>query len=65
MKNVLIVAAHPDDEILGCGGTILKHTSKGDNVYVCIVTVSDDRWSKEYKDKKIIEAAMPSIPTFN
>ncbi len=58
MKNVLVVAAHPDDEILGCGGTILKHARKGDNVFVCIVTVSDDRWSKEYKDKKIIEAKM-------
>ena len=58
MKNVLIVAAHPDDEILGCGGTAIKHAKNGDNVYVCIVTVSDDRWPKEYKDKKIDEAKL-------
>ncbi len=36
--NILIIAPHPDDEILGCGGTIAKHVSQGDNVFVCIVT---------------------------
>lgn len=36
--NILVIAPHPDDEVLGCGGTIAKHVSQGDNVYVCIVT---------------------------
>ena len=36
--NVLIIAPHPDDEILGCGGTIAKHTAAGNRVYVCVVT---------------------------
>ncbi len=37
-EKVLIVAPHPDDETLGCGGTILKHKNKGDDIYWLIVT---------------------------
>lgn len=38
MKNVIVISAHPDDEILGAGGTLLKHKSKGDNLAWVIVT---------------------------
>ena len=38
MSNVLVIAVHPDDETLGCGGTLLKHRANGDEIYWCIVT---------------------------
>ena len=37
-KNIiLVVAAHPDDEVLGCGGSIAKWTQSGDDVHVLIL----------------------------
>jgi len=38
MKNVIVISAHPDDETLGAGGTMLKHVANGDNVFWLIVT---------------------------
>lgn len=36
-KSVLVIAAHPDDEVLGCGGTIAKLSSEGANVHVAFM----------------------------
>jgi LmbE family N-acetylglucosaminyl deacetylase len=36
MKRVLCIAAHPDDEVLGVGGTLLKHKAQGDLVWVVL-----------------------------
>jgi len=36
-RKVAIIAAHPDDEVLGCGGTIARHIQEHDEVYVLIV----------------------------
>lgn len=38
MRKILVIAPHPDDEILGCGGTMIKNIKAGNDVYVCIVT---------------------------
>jgi len=47
--KVLVIAPHPDDEVLGCGGTIVKHTKEGDEVYLCIVTKAyTPDWSEEF-----------------
>ena len=37
MSNILIVIAHPDDEVLGCGGTIAKLANEGHNIYTLIL----------------------------
>ena len=36
-KKILVVAAHPDDEVLGCGATIAKHIIEKDIVEVMIL----------------------------
>lgn len=36
--KVLVIAPHPDDEILGVGGTIAKRVKEGNEVYSCVVT---------------------------
>ena len=38
MNVILVVAPHPDDETLGCGGTLLRHHANGDEVHWLIVT---------------------------
>jgi LmbE family N-acetylglucosaminyl deacetylase len=36
-SRVLVIAAHPDDEVLGCGGTIARLAQKGHDVYIAIL----------------------------
>ncbi len=35
-SRVLVIAAHPDDEVLGCGGTVALHARAGDEVHTAI-----------------------------
>lgn len=54
--NILVIAPHGDDEVLGCGGTIPKHIEDGDNLTLCIVTKPWlPKWTQEYIDNRIIE----------
>lgn len=36
--NVLVIATHPDDEVLGCGGVIARHADQNDDVHVLVIT---------------------------
>lgn len=57
--NILVISVHPDDETLGCGGTILKHTQNNDEVYWLILTdvFEEFGYSKEVilEEHKVIE----------
>ena len=57
MSNILIVAPHPDDETLGCGGTIAKAVARGDSVYWLIVTCMEEGvgFSKNQIEKRRLE----------
>ena len=50
LNRILVVAAHPDDELLGCGGAILHHLYQGDKVRVTIV--AEGLTSRESKNKR-------------
>lgn len=50
MNKALVVAVHPDDETLGCGGTLLKHKSNGDEIHWLICTTVDE--SNSYYGKR-------------
>ncbi len=42
-KNILVISVHPDDETLGCGGTMLKHKASGDNIHWLILTKANPK----------------------
>jgi len=48
--NILVVVAHPDDEVLGCGGTIAKHVAQGDQVFV--ISLGDGETSRQGSELK-------------
>jgi len=52
-NKILVIAAHPDDEVLGCGGTIAKY-AKDSDVYIAILGegVSSRYDQKNEKEKK-------------
>lgn len=49
--NILVIVAHPDDEVLGMGGTI-KKLSKKHTVSLCVVS---EGASAQYKEQKMIQ----------
>ena len=38
MKRILVLSPHPDDEAIGCGGTLLRHAKAGDAVHIVFLT---------------------------
>ena len=57
MSKVICIAPHPDDETLGCGGSLLKHKANGDDIYWLIVTGinKDEGWKHSDIKKRDLE----------
>lgn len=68
MKKILCVSVHPDDETLGCGGTLLKHKANGDEIYCVHVTNGNEKQEsiicllrELYGFKKTYQLGLPEI----
>ena len=62
--KILVIAPHPDDEVLGCAGTIKKYSKQGNEIFLCIVTKAyTPDWSEEFitNRKKEIELSVKTL----
>lgn len=56
-KKILIVAAHPDDEVLGCFATVSKLINQGNEAYTLIL--GEGKTSRD--EKRVIEKRKMSL----
>ncbi len=56
VRRILAIAVHPDDETLGCGGTLLKHVAQGDELHWLIATQAHEpQWPADLIARKAAE----------
>ena len=69
MKNILVIAAHPDDELLGCGGTISKLLSRGCAIKVLFLGEGSscrfDNPSCKHAEEAIVKRTQCAIEALN
>ena len=55
--RILAIGAHPDDLEYGCGGALLRHVQRGDQVHLAIVTDGSQGGDPELRRQEQREAA--------
>jgi LmbE family N-acetylglucosaminyl deacetylase len=58
MKKILVVAPHPDDEVLGAGGIIKKYSDSGHEVSVLVITKGSPKFYSEDRIKNVRQEAL-------
>ena len=46
-KRIMVFAGHPDDELISCGGTILKYLNLGSEINIIIATTGSGGYTRE------------------
>ncbi len=60
--NILTISVHPDDETLGCGGSLLKHRAGGTELFWLIATEPrEPQWSSEMITRKATEVERVAV----
>ena len=54
-KRMMVFAGHPDDELISCGGTILKYQELGSEIVVVVATTGLGGYAKKGNKTKIID----------
>ena len=56
-RTIFVCVAHPDDEVLGCGGTIARHVDRGDTVHVIFVAdgIGSRKSTNAEREKNLLE----------
>jgi len=57
-KKIIVVAVHPDDETLGCGGTLLKHKAQGDEIFWLICTTQTSQLTEKERQENLASVAL-------
>ena len=61
MKRILVIAPHADDEILGCGATMAKEISDGNDVYVLICTNAHVGAPELFSEESILRVRQEAV----
>jgi len=54
-KRIMVFAGHPDDELISCGGTILKYRNLGSDINIIIATTGSGGYAKEETKESILK----------